>query len=146
MEKSILKATHGSDKTPLTVQNYHSMKKLLILLTAVCYLSSCATLFQGSRKDISIKSMTPGANIYVNGELKGTDGVSLKLLRRSNYTVLVKKDGFESKTVEIAKHTQVGWVIFDILLDIPGLIIDAVTGAWNNLDKDNITVELDKSK
>lgn len=109
-------------------------------------LSSCATVFQGSRKDVSIRSMTQGAKIYVDGELKGEDAITLKLARKTNHSVAVKKDGFETKTVDINKHTQAGWIVWGILFNLPEMIVDAITGAWNGFDKENITVDLNKSK
>lgn len=124
------------------------MKKVLLtgLIATVLLTSSCAIMFQGSKKDVAVKSMTPGASIYVNGNLEGTDAVSLRLSRKTNHTVMVKKEGFETKTVDIRKHTQVGWVLFDIFVNILALPVDAITGAWNTFDKDMITVDLDQSK
>lgn len=122
------------------------MKKLTLGLLLACSLSSCAVMFQGSKKEVSIKSMTPDASIYVDGDLKGTDAVSLKLARKNNHTVMVKKAGFDTQTVQIEKHTQAGWVIFDIFVNLLALPVDAITGAWNGFDKDKITVELTPSK
>jgi len=64
-----------------------SSAMLIIAMT----MSSCAVMFQGSKKDVSIKSMTPDASIYINGELKGTDAVTVRLPRKSNHTVMIKK-------------------------------------------------------
>ena len=109
-------------------------------------ISSCASIFQGSKKDVTIRSMTQGAKIYIDGELKGEDALTLKLIRKTNHTVVVKKDGYETKNVDINKHVQAGWLVWGIVFNIPGLVVDAITGAWNGFDKDNITVSLDKSK
>lgn len=124
------------------------MKKVLLTgLTATMLLtSSCATLFQGSVKNMAVKSMTPGADIYINGNLQGTDAVYVRLPRKTNHTVMVKKEGFDTKTIDIRKRTQVGWVLFDIFLNPFGIPVDAITGGWNTFDTDIITVELDQSK
>lgn len=104
--------------------------------------SSCAVMFQGSKKDVTIKSMTPDATIHVDGEEVGKDAVNVRLARKSNHTVVIKKDGCETKTVEIHKKTQVGWIIFDALFNWFAFATDAPTGAWNTFDKDRVTVEL----
>lgn len=122
------------------------MRKTVLLIFLAALTSSCALMFNGSRKSIPITSMTPGAQIYVNGELKGKDAVSLKLARNSNHTVTIKKDGFKTQNVQITKHTQAGWVVFDILLNWGAFLTDPTTGAWNDLEPDRITVELEPEK
>lgn len=119
------------------------MKKYFLFLPAILLLNSCAVLFQGSKKDVSIKSMTPGTSIYIDGEKVGADLVVSRLTRKSNHSVLLQKEGFNSKTIEIKKHTQVGWIIFDSLCNWFAFATDAPTGAWNTFDKDNIVAELE---
>lgn len=109
-------------------------------------LSSCAVMFQGSKKDVTIKSLTQNATITVDGEECGKDACTVRLERKSNHTVIVKKDDCDTKTVEIKKHTQVGWIIFDALFNWFAFATDAPTGAWDTFDKDHITVELQCKK
>jgi len=97
---------------------------------------------QGSKKDVTIRSMTPNASIYIDGDLAGQDAVNQRLTRKDDHTVIVKKDGCDNKIVEIKKHTQVGWIIFDALFNWFAFTTDAPTGAWNTFDKDHIVVEL----
>jgi hypothetical protein len=118
------------------------MVRFVFALLGVFTLSSCAVMFNGSRKDVTVKSVTPNATIYIDGEEKGTDAVTEKLERKSNHTVLVKKEGCESKTVEIKKHVQVGWIVFDALFNWFAFATDAPTGAWNGFEKDHYSVEL----
>ncbi len=119
-------------------------KKLLLpgIFISLLSLNSCALIFNGSRQDVTIKSMTPEAKIYVNGELKGSDAVNIKLPRKSNHSVMIKKDGCENYSTQINKHTQVGWFVFDALFNWMAFLTDAPTGAWNEFDNDNITAEL----
>lgn len=122
------------------------MIKIAFALVALFCLSSCATIFQGSRKDVTIRSTTPDATIYVDGVEKGKDAVTALLARKHNHVIVVKKEGCEMQTVEIKKHAQVGWIIWDSLellyANIFPLPIDAITGAWNTFDKKNVVVEL----
>jgi hypothetical protein len=122
------------------------MKKVFLSVAIISCMSSCAVMFQGSKKDVTVKSMTPGASIYIDGEKKGTDMVTERLARKSNHTVMVKKDGFETSTTEIKKRTQVGWVLFDAFFNWFAFATDAPTGAWNTFDKDHVTVELVPTK
>lgn len=118
------------------------MVKAFFAFLAMLSLSSCAVMFNGSRKDVTIKSITPDATIYIDGDEKGKDAVTERLERKSDHTVIVKKDGCETKTLEIKKHTQVGWIIFDALFNWFAFATDAPTGAWNGFDKDHFSVEL----
>lgn len=123
------------------------MKKVLMYAFLAMFLAaqtSCAVMFNGSKQDVSIASMTPESKIYVNGELVGEDNVKVRLPRKSNHTITVKKDGYATEHVSITKELQVGWVVFDALLNWFAFLTDAPTGAWNAFDKDNITVELEK--
>jgi hypothetical protein len=122
------------------------MKKIAIVLMSASCLSSCAVMFQGSKKDVTIKSLTPNATINVDGEEVGKDAVTIRLERKSNHTIIVRKDECESKTVEVKKKTQVGWVIFDALFNWFAFATDAPTGAWNTFEKDHYTVELQCKK
>ncbi len=109
-------------------------------------LSSCAVMFQGSKKEVVVKSMTPGASIYIDGDLKGSDMVKERLRRKHNHIVLVKKEGYNEQSIEINKRVQVGWVIFDSLVNWFAFLTDPTTGAWNTFDKDHIVVSLTSSK
>ena len=124
------------------------MRKTNLVLTAltVLTLNSCALLFNGTKQDVSIKSMTPGAKIYVNGNLERTESVSLKLRRKDNHTIMVKKDLCKTETVQINSDLQVGWLIFDVFFNLPAILVDAPTGAWKSFDKTNITADLECEK
>jgi hypothetical protein len=117
--------------------------KTLLFLTILLYCSSCALLFQGTKKDVTVKSITPNAAIYIDGEKKGSDLVVAQLARKTNHTIIVKKDGCSTETLEVQKHVQVGWVVFDLLVNWFAFLTDPTTGAWNTFDKDNYSVDLD---
>jgi len=122
------------------------MKRILLVavfaLTALSF-NSCALMFNGSKKDVSVKSMTPGSEIYVNGNFVGDDAATVNLRRKHNHTVMIKKDGCETETVQIRKETQAGWIVFDALFNWLAFLTDAPTGAWNTLEPENIVRELD---
>lgn len=99
-------------------------------------------MFQGSKKEVSVKSMTQGATIWIDGEKAGEDAVTQKLTRKDDHTILVKKDGCLTKTLEV-KKTQVGWIIFDALFNWLAFATDAPTEAWNTFEKSKFTVELE---
>ena len=126
------------------------LQLICTLLTSVFLLSSCSTIFQGSKQKITIQSLTKGAKIYVNGEDVGKDNYQTRLNRNRNHAIVFKKEGFETKIVYLEKQTQVGFVVADVILAFTGwgigfIIVDAATGSWHRFDKDTIVAELEKS-
>ena len=115
----------------------------LILFMCILSFSSCALLFNGTTQAVSINSMTSGSKIYVNGNYEGDESIRVKLKRKDNHTVMVKKENCNTQTVNIGTDVQVGWIVFNALFNWFAFLTDAPTGAWNSFDKTNITVELD---
>lgn len=125
------------------------MKQIITTLTLLGVLltqTSCAVMFNGSKQDIIIRSMTPESQIYVDGQKVGEDAVNVKLARKSNHVVMVKKEGYETETVNLEKHLEWGWIVVDGLLNWFGFLTDAPTGAWNSFENDNVVVELEPTK
>jgi len=114
-----------------------------MLLVCMLSFSSCALLFNGTKQSVSISSTTPGAKIYVNGNYEGDEFVKMKLKRKNNHTVMVKKEKCDTRTVNIETDVQVGWVVFAALFNWFAFLTDAPTGAWNSFDRTSISVELD---
>ncbi len=124
------------------------MKKIIQLSIIICIcattmLQSCALVFQGTKKNVYVKSTTPDAKIYVDGELKGTDAVNINLRRGDDHIIMIKKEGCQTSTTMITSHVQPGWVIFDAFFNWLAFLTDPTTGAWNTFDKSKVVVELD---
>jgi hypothetical protein len=115
----------------------------ILCIITIISLNSCALIFNGTKKAVTVQSMTHGADIYIDGSLEGQDAVTKKLTRKNAHTVLVKKSDCKSKTVLIESKTQAGWVVFDVLFNILAIVVDAPTGAWKTFDKSNVVVDLD---
>jgi hypothetical protein len=117
-----------------------------LFIISVCLLIGCASIFKGTSTNVDFSSDPYGAKVYVNGNLMGTTPVKLKLESKKVYNIEFKKEGFETKTFTITNHVGAGWIILDILGGLVPVVIDAVTGAWYNLDQDNVNVILEKQK
>lgn len=109
-------------------------------MTVLCtVLSSCATLFSGTKDRIVINTTPPGADVYIDGELKGKSGqdIILKRKMRNTRNVNVRKEGYEELNFGIdQKVTPAYWINIAFFLPgiLPGLIgcgVDMITGACN---------------
>jgi len=116
---------------------------LVLIAVGFCFFQSCALLFNGTKKDVSVKSMTPESEIYVNGNYEGEEAATIDLKRKHSHTVMIKKDGCRTETVQVEKSTQAGWIVFDALFNWFAFLTDAPTGAWNTLEPARIVRELD---
>ncbi|MDR3196109.1 MAG: PEGA domain-containing protein [Endomicrobium sp.] len=120
-------------------------RKTLVLLLGggiSLTLSSCALMFNGTTKSVSIKSMTQDSSIYVDGNYVGEDCAAVDLKRNKQHVVLVKKKGHKTEIVNIGNNVQVGWIVFDALFNWFAFLTDPTTGAWYGLDRKNIVVKL----
>ena len=117
-----------------------------IFAVVVWIFSGCASVFKGTSSNVDFSSDPAGANVYVNGHLMGTTPVELKLESKKVYHVEFKKEGFETRNFTITNHVGVGWIILEVVFGLVPVVVDAATGAWYNLDQDNINAILEKQQ
>jgi hypothetical protein len=79
----------------------------------------------------------------IDGFPRGTTPLTLKLESKKTYQIQFTKDGYESTTYTITNHVGGGWVVLDVFLTgLIGVVVDAATGAWYELDQDAINTVL----
>lgn len=120
---------------------------LFLLFVLLLNFSSCALLINGSKQLVTIKTIDSGAEIYVDGQLKGTEAVQVNLVRRFNHTIEAKKAGCETKKVELKSRFKPIWlaptIVFGIFTLGLYIIPDAATASWKGFDKNRVTIMLD---
>ncbi len=127
------------------------MKKQSLLCAIVCFLlimvwllPACATVIKGTSNFVHFRSRPTGAEVYVNGNLMGTTPVRLKLESKQVYYIEFKKEGFETKTYNITNTVGIGWIVLDVICGFVPIIVDAITGAWYELDQVVVNAILEK--
>ena len=124
------------------------MKKLLTLSlagTMLLFMTSCATLFTGTKQTVQISSNPSGAKVQVDGIDRGTTPVALKLKKGNDgQTVTLKSDGYETKIFQ--PETTFNSVAILNLLNILCWGIDAATGALWKYDPKFYEIELEPKK
>lgn len=111
------------------------MKKVfnLVALSATLLLSSCATVFTGTKQTVQINSSPPAADIEVDGVKVGVTPMAVPLKKGfSGQTVSLKLDGYETKTFQPA--VTFNPVAILNLLGVVGFVIDAATGSMMKYD------------
>ena len=120
------------------------MKNFLIVL-ALVFTASCATIFSESSYPVSVNSNPSGANFTISNragqEIESgmtPEMVTLKAssgyFKSENYKIVLSKDGFEDNVYTLSSSLD-GWYWGNILLGglLGMLIIDPLTGAMYKL-------------
>ena len=121
-------------------------KAIALMLCISVFGQGCATIFKGTTQDVSFNSYPEGARLVVNGIDRGITPAYLEVDSGKNLDVRFIKEGYQEVSVYIQPTGEAGWIILDLvpgilLLWIP-FLVDAVTGAWYNIEPDNFTVTL----
>ena len=105
------------------------------LLRTVCAgtlaisLCSCATIVTTPVQWVRVTSWPTGADVLVNGEIRGTTPVTVTLARWGGYRIRIEMDGYQP--YEIAMHKGMnGWFFGNIAIGgLVGMVVDTCTGA-----------------
>ncbi len=122
------------------------MKLGIVLLAAstLALSSGCATILKGSRESLTVVSQPAGAKVQINGIDVGNTPLTTRVNGTNDQLVMVRKDGYETRTILVASSVGAGWIVVDFLCGVLPVLVDAVTGDWKSLDQNNVNVVLDK--
>lgn len=126
---------------------YKNAVAIISTVVVIAFIGSCATLFKGSSSKVDFSSDPGGAQVYVNGNPIGTTPINLKLESKRTYNIEFRKEGYDSRNYTITNHVGAGWIILDVLFTgLIGIVVDAATGAWYELDQDAVNAILEKQQ
>ena len=123
------------------------MKKIfnIFAISATLMLSSCATVFTGSKQTVQINSMPPAADIEVDGVKVGVTPMAVPLKKGfTGQTLSLKLDGYETKTFQ--PTTTFNPVAILNLFGLIGWAVDAATGAMMKYDPKVYDLQLEQKK
>ena len=118
----------------------------LLLGGLLLSLSGCATVFRGEHRRLDLGSEPDGAGVYINGQYFGKTPLKLELRPNQPYTIEFKKDGYETEVRQIKNEIGVGWVVLDVVCGVIPVLVDALTGAWYNLDQKYVNAILKRQQ
>ena len=117
------------------------MKKVMLLavvLIGMVLVQGCGTIMSGTTKTVHVSSSPNGADFQiVNSRLipivNGVTPQNVTLKRNMRYSVTFEKENYQDQIVPIKMGINV-WVFGNVLFGgIPGVIIDAISGASNDI-------------
>lgn len=118
--------------------------KLLILAIASTFLmTSCATIFTGTKDTIRFDSNPQGAKVYIDGlEVCKTPCTTQVKRSLSDKLAEIKLDGYETRVITLDRKFNAVSIIN--LGSLIGWGIDAATGSLMKYDKKGYDIELEK--
>jgi len=121
------------------------MKKIPLLLVSILLISSCATIFTGTKDRITFNSNPSGAIIYKDGVELCTTPCTYKVKRSINDTdIEFKLDGYQTRVITLDKEFNVISIIN--LGNLLGWGIDALSGAVMKYDRKTYDITLSPNK
>ena len=119
-----------------------------MLCLPVVLFTSCATITRGSHDKLTVLSEPSGANVVLSSGEKGVTPTKFVKSRRDNFRVTVSKAGYVPQTVNVeskvsatggtAMAGNVGFIVGGPI----GLGVDSVSGAYNSLYPNPVSVHL----
>jgi hypothetical protein len=104
--------------------------------------SGCATIIKGGRNELVLNGAPDGLEVYAHNErlelsLAGTDGAGnpryKAMVPREAQKLTLKQAGGEVQ-VPLQTHLGVGWLVGDLFCTVFGILIDAASSKWFELD------------
>jgi len=121
------------------------MKNLTFLTLIALTLSSCATIFTGTKDTLSFNTKPEGATIYLDGLELCKTPCRVPVKRSINDTdIEIKLDGYDTRVITLDKELNLVSIIN--LGNLLGWGIDALTGSVMKYDRKSYDVELKKDK
>ncbi len=124
-----------------------NLMKLLCCILLVCSLSmyGCAAILGGGNMTtVNCNSDPEGAKVYANGNFIGTTPAAAHVDKRRDQLFEFKLDGYETATQMVTTSAGAGWIVCDVIFGLLPVAVDAATSAWLNLDRDYVSVTLEK--
>jgi hypothetical protein len=120
------------------------MKTYIIAILISLSMTSCATLFTGTKDRITFNSTPDGATIYKDGVEQCKTPCTVRVKRSLNDTdVEYKLDGYETRLITLSKEFNVVSIIN--LGNLFGWGIDALSGAVMKYDNKVYDIKLSKN-
>ena len=105
--------------------------------------AGCGTIMNGTRQTVSIQSTPAGATVTtVPASGTSTTPGSIPLERKNNYVLTFTADGYEPAEAHLRREMSTLILVLDILAGVVGVVVDAVTGGWYELEPETVSVTL----
>jgi hypothetical protein len=113
-----------------------------LLILASMGMMGCATLIHGPSQEITVESTPAEAQVEVDGRAVGETPLTTVLKRNRTYSISIYHDGYERHRTTLRPGRSIWTAVNALNLFVPGLLVDASTGAFHALKPAAISAEL----
>ncbi len=118
---------------------------LLVSMAAAAVVAGCASIINGTSEQVTINSNVKGATVQVAGGTVGVTPFTGPIPRGAGTTLIVSKEGYESKTITL--NTEIEPIFWGniIIGGVFGSTTDMATGAMYKFAPATIQVDLERA-
>ena len=120
--------------------------RVLVLVAVAFPVAGCGVIFGGTTETLRVSS-SPAAARLTTEPTTGTftTPASLALQRKHSYVLTAELDGYRPAELQIRQELRIGPLVLDILFTgLIGVVVDAATGGWWNLEPDDSNLVLER--
>lgn len=118
------------------------LAKIILGVSTLTSLTSCATVMHGTRQSVGIASNPSQASVWVDRVYAGNTPLIVEMTRKDNHVVRIELEGYQPYEAVFSRHLS-GWVFGNIIFGgVIGVAVDAISGGIYMLTPDQIQAEL----
>ena len=122
------------------------IKNLLLILSVLIFISSCATIMTGKTQEVTFDSEPQGVEVAVNGRIIGKTPTTIQLDKKKDQTVSFKLEGYKTQTRTLETKVNT-WFMGNIVLGgFIGSTTDGITGGMHEYSPNQYYITLSKDK
>lgn len=116
----------------------------LVVIAVLMVTFGCGTILNDKNPPLTVTSTPVGADVHIDGSYAGRTPLTTDVSIKREHTVTATKEGYRDSTQRVGNYAGALWIILDILLTgLIGLVVDAITGDWQELDRESVHLELE---
>lgn len=124
------------------IKNIKKTIILLLLISTLTSLTSCATIMHGTYQSIGIASNPSNAAVWVDYNYVGNTPIIASMSRRDNHVIRIELANYQPYEAVFSRQLS-GWVFGNIVFGgFIGLAVDAISGGLYRLTPDQVRAEM----
>ncbi len=96
--------------------NYSKTIIFVVGITAICLCTGCSGVINTGNESVKIITNPSGANIFLDNKLAGKTPFTITMCKDEDHTILLRKEGYETRLLKFECYVSGGWAVADIIL------------------------------
>ena len=118
----------------------------VVIVLCLPFMYGFATVVSGTKQNITVNSSPSGADVIIDGFVKGSTPLSFDLKRKKNQSISIRKEGYKTQTLSLAHEFNMAFWGNALIGGLIGSSIDSSTGAIIEYEPSNFHVTLEPER